>query len=429
MHRRRTFSLWIVVLAVLAALGLAACTSSLGGGSSSSSSKPGSSSTGGSDTRRAQAVFDGMSASERVGQVMMGGVPVSGANSAQLKLVKDYNLGGVILTGVPDQDNLPLTVDYERQHVTVPLQTAAGSVPLFIGTDQEGGKVQRLRNPQFSPSGTTDPATKKPFINPATGKPYVDPTTGQPYTLIPSALRQGGLSPARLRSFTEAWGQALNAAGINTTFAPVVDVVPQGLHNPTAGAYDRQLGSTPEYVAPRGAAIVEGLRDVHVAGTLKHFPGQGRVTDADPDFGVSTDNVTTRHDPFVTMPYAAGVKANVPFVMVGLTIYNKIDPGVPAAFSKVITTDMLRGDLKFQGIAISDDLGDSVAVKHVPTGDRAVRFIQAGGTMVLTVDAARDIPAMHAAVLAKYNADPAFHQQVDKAALMILQTKQRLGVL
>jgi beta-N-acetylhexosaminidase len=114
--------------------------------------------------------------------------------------------------------------------------------------------------------------------------------------------------------------------------------------------------------------------------------------------------------------------------MISTAAYARIDPGVPAAFSPRIVTGLLRGRLGFRGVVISDDLGQAAQVADVSIGQRAVRFVQAGGDIVLTVNATQ-AAAMTSALLARAKRDPAFRQLVDFAALRVLREKAALGLL
>jgi beta-N-acetylhexosaminidase len=140
-----------------------------------------------------------------------------------------------------------------------------------------------------------------------------------------------------------------------------------------------------------------------------------------------TDTVTTRTDPYLA-PFRAAVRAGVPFVMMSTAIYAQLDPGVPAAFSAPIISGMLRGDLGFRGLVISDDVGGAKQVSAYSVGARAVKFVAAGGDVVLTVDA-NQAGDMTGALLSRANADATFRAKVNAAALLVLQEKQRLGLL
>jgi beta-N-acetylhexosaminidase len=138
--------------------------------------------------------------------------------------------------------------------------------------------------------------------------------------------------------------------------------------------------------------------------------------------------VTTRHDGQVAAFDALASSRAEPFVMMSSAIYTQLDPTEVAAFSPVVVTDLLRGRLGFDGVVISDDLANAASVAHVPVADRAVRFLAAGGTLVLTVDAAT-LPPMLDAVLARDAADPAFAALVDDAVRTALEAKDRAGLL
>jgi beta-N-acetylhexosaminidase len=174
-------------------------------------------------------------------------------------------------------------------------------------------------------------------------------------------------------------------------------------------------------------AVVRGMTEAGIDVTVKHFPGLGRTTGNTDTTGGVTDTVTTRHDAYLA-PFRAAVAAGVPFVMMSTAVYARIDPGTPAAFSAPIVTGMLRDDLGFRGLVISDDVGAAAQVAQFSPGQRAVRFVAAGGDVVLTVDAS-EAGEMTSALLARARSDAAFKQKVDAAALRVLQEKQRRGLL
>jgi beta-N-acetylhexosaminidase len=165
-----------------------------------------------------------------------------------------------------------------------------------------------------------------------------------------------------------------------------------------------------------------------VTATLKHFPGLGRVTaNTDTTAGV-TDTVTTRHDGQVAAFAALASARAEPFVMMSTAVYTELDPTEVAAFSPAVVTGVLREQLGFDGVVISDDMANAASVAHLPVGERAVRFLAAGGTLVLTIDPAT-LPPMLEAVLARDAADPAFAARIDEAVRTALEAKARAGLL
>ena len=333
-----------------------------------------------------------MPEAERVGQLFMVGAASTGTDQAAITAITRYHAGSVILMG-QDATSIARTAD-----AMAGLQRHAGPIKLFVATDQEGGEVQRLHGGDFAS--------------------------------IPSALRQGAESPATLRKDAKRWAAQLRAAGVNLDLAPVADTVPSAAFapaNPPIGALDREFGFDPRTVASHATAFAQGLADAGVDATVKHFPGLGRVTgNTDTTSGV-TDRTTTRRDPYLA-PFAEAISHGAPFVMMSTAFYSRIDPGHPAAFSPTIVTGMLRGDLRFRGVVISDDVGGAAQVAAFAPGARAVDFIAAGGDMVLTVDSSL-IARMTAAVLARARSDAGFHALVDAAAVRVLTAKKAGGLL
>ena len=342
----------------------------------------------------AQAVFDRMSEAQRIGQLFMVGTPATGASSAALTAIGSYHVGNVILTGRSWQ-GVTATRSVANRLQAQATSSATRGVPLFISADQEGGQVQVL--------------------------------SGTGFSSIPEALTQGGWSTATLQAAALRWGGQLAAAGVNLNLAPVMDTVPVGQDNPPIGYYNREYGHTPEVVGPHGSAVVRGMALAGVSTTIKHFPGLGRVdANTDTTAGV-TDYVTTADDAYLA-PFRAGMQAGAAFTMMSSAYYQLIDPDRPAAFSPTVIGGVLRGRLGFRGVVISDDLGHAEQVAAWTPAERAVKFLEAGGDMVLTVDAGQ-IPAMVGAVSARAASSAPFRSKVDSAALLVLKTKQARGLL
>lgn len=340
---------------------------------------------------RAHRLLASMSAAERVGQLFMVDCPTSQLAPNTVQAIQSQHVGAVILDGTSQASASEIAALTSRLELANPSRAK-----LLIATDQEGGLVQRLQ--------------------------------GEGFSTMPSAVEQGLMSPAALQAAARTWGAELRRAGVTVDLAPVLDTVPSNSRgNPPIGDLDREFGHLPATVTAHGVAVLNGLAQAGVAATVKHFPGLGRVSgNTDLTSGV-LDTVTTRHDPYLA-PFSAAVAARVPFVMMSTAIYARIDPSGPAVFSPTIVTGMLRTDLHFRGVIISDDLGHAAQVSGYRLGTRAVDFIAAGGDMVLTVDAGQ-AAAMTAAVLQHASMSPRFRAQVDAAALRVLEAKDARGLL
>jgi beta-N-acetylhexosaminidase len=345
----------------------------------------------------ARAALARMSLAQRVGQLFMVGTPATSAEAATLSHITRYHVGNIMLTGRSyGGTRTPARVAGAMQARAT--RTATEGVRLLVSTDQEGGMVQVLR--------------------------------GSGISQMPSALTQGRSTPAQLRTRAGAWARELRAAGVNMNLGPVVDTVPSptaARRNPPVGVFSRQFGYTPTVVANHGTAFALGMAANGVVPTIKHFPGLGRVTaNTDVSSGV-TDRVTRRGDAYLR-PFETAIDAGVPIVMMSTAYYSRMDPRNPAAFSPYIIRTVLRGDLGFRGVVISDDLANARQVSRWSYGDRAVKFLAAGGDMVLIVNPSA-LPAMYEAVLSRAQRNATFRAKVDRAALRVLQTKDKRHLL
>jgi beta-N-acetylhexosaminidase len=273
---------------------------------------------------------------------------------------------------------------------------ATDGVGFLVAANQEGGLIQALSGPGFD--------------------------------TIPSALDQGKLQPSVLHARAERWGRQLRAAGVNLDFAPVADVVPSGTdaQNAPIGQLKREYGHDPSTVASHLAAFIRGMTAAGVATTSKHFPGLGRV-EGNTDFtSAVVDTVTTPDDPYLKS-FARSVSVHVPFVMISLATYERIDPDHLAAFSTTVIDTVLRGDLGFGGVVMSDSL-TADAVADIPPGQRAIDFIEAGGDMIVLGPIEVAVP-MAQAVAARADSDAAFRDRIDESALRVLRAKEAAGLL
>lgn len=334
-------------------------------------------------------LVDGWTVEEKVGQLVMVGLPVAGPFQPTFDMVRDGRIGGVFLHG---------RTTAGRQPVKNLVDAAVGAAaqerePLFVATDQEGGAVQVLRGPGFSD--------------------------------IPSALDQAELTAPDLRERSRTWGDELAAAGVNLNLAPVLDLVPQASASSNApiGVFGRSYGYTAESVITHGNAFAQGQRDAGVQTSIKHFPGLGRVAGNTDDTAGVTDTVTGPDDESVDV-FGAGIEAGSELVMMSSAIYTRIDPDAPAVFSP--TAVGLVRELGFDGVIISDDLSAAAQVQSVPAGERAVRAVDAGVDIVLASARPSVAPAMVDALVRAARNDPDLAAKVDAAAARVVAAKADL---
>ena len=274
-------------------------------------------------------------------------------------------VSGVIQAGEATKDALESQpvggVIYFRNNIKTPEQLsemlentqAYSKIPLFIGVDEEGGRVARV-------SGNANMELPR----------------------IPPMLEVGNAGDTKYtKQIAETVGAYLYGYGFNVNFAPVADIVTNG-NNTEIG--DRSFSSDPSVASEMVAAFVDGLHNENMAAVLKHFPGHGS-TQNDSHNGYSESNRTLdemRGNEF--NPFISGIAAGAEFVLVSHMSAISVDSSaLPASLSKIIITDILRDELGFEGIAITDSLAMGAVTDRYSSGEAAVLAIEAGIDMLL----------------------------------------------
>lgn len=339
---------------------------------------------GGAEDDPARAALEAMSDREIAGQLVLIGVMAGSTPAATL--ATEHHVGGYFLLGVWKSAHAV------RDAVSAARDAHADGVAPLLAVDQEGGSVRMLR--------------------------------GDAATRTASAEDLGAQGPEAVREAYTTIGQDLAELGLDCALAPVADVVDEALGdgNAPVGELDRGFGTDPNHVAGCVRAAVEALTAQGVAATVKHFPGLGRVAEnTDHAADGIIDDATAPGDPMLA-PFAEGIDAGAELVMVSSAIYPQIEPEVPAMFSRAAVTDLLRDDMGYDGLVITDDIGSAAAVAHVPVAERITRLLDAGGDAVLTADPAITGELVDA-VEAYAAADPAQRERVRESALRMLRVK------
>jgi len=268
---------------------------------------------------KAKSLLAGMTIEEKVGQLLIVGFPEDTTKEVLQDYIDRLKVSGFILfrRNYTDLDSLYALVRSLKE-----MNSLKNPLPLFISIDEEGGTVSRL------PKGGTH---------------------------FPDALQVGKAGEPGLTYKTgQTIAEELKAAGINLNFAPVLDIVESGENKLLIR---RSYGSTPEVVSLHGTSFINGLQSKGVIAAPKHFPGHGNtVEDSHSTLPViDTDKAAMQSRELV--PFKAAIDAGLDAVMVGHIAFPKIDPtGLPASMSNYFLTDVLRKDLGFGGISISDDI-------------------------------------------------------------------------
>ncbi len=338
----------------------------------------------------------GWSLEEKVGQLMMVGVDAQAPKQSSNEAVDTHHVGNIFIAGRTTAGS------QATQKVISSFTSKVGpgtthATPMLVATDQEGGEVQVLAGSGFSD--------------------------------IPSALDQSAQPRDQLVASARTWGKELADVGVNMNLAPVADLVDiaRPASNEPIGRWGREYGHDAATVSSQAGAFAEGMQASKVIPTYKHFPGLGRVKDnTDTSAGVVDSTTTRSADTAVSVIFGAAIAAGAPVIMVSSATYSLIDPSAPAVFSSTIVTDMLRREMGFSGVVITDDVSAAVQVQDVSAGDRAVRAIRAGCDIVLASADPTVAADMVKALISTARSDPAFAARVDESATRVLNLKKSL---
>ena len=338
----------------------------------------------------------GWSLEEKVGQLMMVGVDAQAPKQSSNEAVDTHHVGNIFIAGRTTAGS------QATQKVISSFTSKVGpgtthATPMLVATDQEGGEVQVLAGSGFSD--------------------------------IPSALDQSAQPRDQLVASARTWGKELADVGVNMNLAPVADLVDiaRPASNEPIGRWGREYGHDAATVSSQAGAFAEGMQASKVIPTYKHFPGLGRVKDnTDTSAGVVDSTTTRSADTAVSVVFGAAIAAGAPVIMVSSATYSLIDPSAPAVFSSTIVTDMLRREMGFSGVVITDDVSAAVQVQDVSAGDRAVRAIRAGCDLVLASADPTVAADMVKALISTARSDPAFAARVDESATRVLNLKKSL---
>jgi beta-N-acetylhexosaminidase len=265
-------------------------------------------------------------------------------SASLLRRARTGKIGGVIIHG------FNFSTAAQLRNITAKLEQAAadgGQPRLLIAVDQEGGSVKTV--------------------------PWAPPTLSPPY--------MGGIgSSSTARTQGRKTGSALLGLGVNTDFAPVADVPA------STASFMYQQGRTWSFSARKTSRLANafalGLGDRGALATMKHFPGLGFAHRSTDDFVVHIGATRSELAPGLR-PYERGVVDGVPLVMLSNAVYTAYDRSHAAGWSRAIGTTLLRGQVGFKGVTITDSLDGAAHARGIPTNPLAVKAAKAGTDMLL----------------------------------------------
>lgn len=343
-------------------------------------------------TKTASEIFSEMSLSDKIYQMMFvrpeaitGVTTATAASDATRAALQKYPVGGIVYSksNMLSKEQLASMISHTKSYA---------KVSLFIATDEEGGKVNRLMD--------------------SVGTTKVD---------SPYSYKDNGINTASCNAKIIA--NDMNNLGFNLNFAPVADV----WSNPNNAviaqrAYSNNFREAGNLVD----AAVRGFHEGGVCTTLKHFPGHG---DTYEDTHTSTAYVSKSRDQLENeelQVFRKGIEAGTDLVMVGHMIVENIDNTAPASLSEKVVTELLRNEMNFTGLIITDSLEMNAVSEHYTGGEAAVRAIKAGNDLLLEP---KDLNEAVMAVMNAVSQGEITEQQINEHVLRILEVKERAGIL
>lgn len=343
------------------------------------------------DTESSEIVA-GMNIDKKIGQMLMVGIPGSSISEESLSIIRDYIPGGIILFGYNLSDKS------STEKLNENLQRAAVEycgIPLFISIDQEGGRVKRI----------TDGVTQFPG--------------NMPFGIV----NNKGLMYDAARIL----GMQLRLIGINMNLAPVLDVN-NNPGNPVINT--RSFGSNAEIVSEMGAAYIRGLQKSKCISVGKHFPGHG---DTDKDSHLTLPVIPydrPRLNKIEFPPFADAIDAGVEAIMTAHISFPLIlNNDSPATISKKFLTGILREEMDFKGIIITDDMEMNAISKIMDIGEAAVRSINAGSDIILISTHGETIKKISLALKDAVLNGTIPVSRIDESVKRIIEIKLRYGIM
>lgn len=303
--------------------------------------------------------------------------------------LKRYNVGGVILFS---------------RNIDTPEQTTKfisklqdfSKIPLFISVDEEGGEVARIA-----------------------GNEQMNTTS------FPTMQEVGAMGNEEYAyNMGKTIGSEIKALGFNLDFAPVCDVKTNELNTEIG---NRSFGDDPKLVADMISQVVKGLQEENVISTLKHFPGQGSTALDSHKGAVDVDSNITELRKGAFVPFKAGIKAGADMVMVShLSISNVTGSTKPASMTELVLKDILRTELSFEGVIVTDAMNMKSVTDYYTSGQAAVNSIEAGADIILMPE---NLDAAFNAVLHAVENGKLEEKKIDESVLRILELKIKRGII
>lgn len=371
-------------------------------------------SNSGGDSEAIKDIIDKMTLEQKVAQLfVVSPETLTGVDSVQYagdmtyQALQDYPVGGIVFA----KDNIDSSSQFGT--MTDNLQSYSEDIsglPLFLAAAEEGGSASVLGN-----NDNLDEYYENSYSD--DGSDYSSSSANSVHSGAPSMSEIG-----RKDDSTNAYeagksiGSLMSAYGLNLDLAPVADV----LSGNSTGIGNRTFGTDAQTVSDMALEVIRGIQEEDVNAAMKYFPGYGAASSNMSGFPVinsSLDELKKKE----FLPYSNAIAQGMDFVMVGhISVPNVTGDDTPASLSEKMISEVLRKDLGFKGIVMTDYLNDKTIVKNYGAADAAVKAIQAGADLLLEPD---DLEAAYEGVLKAVKKGDITEDRLDESIYRILRVK------
>ena len=264
------------------------------------------------------------------------------------------------------------------------------NIPLFLGIDEEGGIISRLP---------------------------------EEYKKLPDAIDIGNTNDVDLAfEYGKLLGNRVSSIGLNLNFAPVMDIN-SNPNNPVIGK--RTFGTTAKVVSEMGKQVANGIRSVNVIPCIKHFPGHGDTsTDSHIELPIINKTIEEIRN-FELIPFNSAIEEGIEMLMSAHILIPSMDEEYPATLSKKILGDLLRNEMRYEGVVISDDMTMGAIVNNYTLEEASIDFLHAGGDIVLVCHGVNNPSLVFDEILESVDTGELTIEELNEKVYRILELKDR----
>lgn len=330
-----------------------------------------------------QEQLDKMSLEEKLGQLLIVGFEGRELDDNTREYIEDIGVGGLIFfaRNIESKEQVSSLVEDINN---------MSNIPLFLAIDEEGGIVSRLP---------------------------------QDYKRLPDSIDIGNTKDIDLAfDYGELLGNRVRSLGLNLNFAPVMDIH-SNPSNPVIGK--RAFGTTAEIVSEMGISVAKGIGNTNVIPSIKHFPGHGDTsTDSHIELPIINKSLDDIRD-FELIPFKNAIEEGIEMIMSAHILIPSIDEEYPATLSHKILGDLLRDELGYEGVIVSDDMTMGAIVNNYSLEEASIDFLQAGGDIILVCHGLDNPRLVFDKIMYSIENGELTKEEIDSKVYRILELKNR----